>query len=61
MPLEFLRRKGNDPAPTAASPQPAMQPAPASHALPEEVVAQEHQLRINYAAKTSEGVGYWDS
>jgi hypothetical protein len=56
VPLEFLRRKGNDPRPATASPQPAVQAGPASHALPEEVVAQEHQLRINYAAKTSEGV-----
>ena len=56
MPLEFLRRRGNDPASAAAPVQPAFQPGPASHALPEEVVAQEHQLRINYAAKTSEGV-----
>ncbi|MEW5989857.1 MAG: zinc ribbon domain-containing protein [Chloroflexota bacterium] len=55
MPLEFLRRRGGDPAPapTASQPGPA---GPASHALPEEVVAQEHQLRLNYAGKTSEGV-----
>lgn len=55
MPLEFLRRRGGDPnpAPTAATPGPTGQ---GSHALPEEVVAQEHHLRLNYAGKTSEGV-----
>ena len=53
MPLEFLRRKGNDPAP---APAPVAPPRVSGTALPEEVVAQEHQLRINYAGKTSEGV-----
>ncbi len=55
MPLEFLRRRGADPtpAPAPAAPAPA---APAGHGLPEEVVAQEHHLRLNYAGKTSEGV-----
>jgi hypothetical protein len=55
VPLEFLRRRGGDAAAAATPAQPAP-PGPASHALPEEVVAQEHQLRLNYAAKTSEGV-----
>ena len=55
MPLEFLRRRGADPAPAPTTSQPASA-GPASHALPEEVVAQEHQLRLNYAGKTSEGV-----
>ncbi len=52
MPLEFLKRKPtgeNDAAPVA-------QPSAASTALPEEVVAQEHQLRLYYAGKSSEGV-----
>jgi hypothetical protein len=53
VPLEFLRRKGNDATP-AAVPQSA--PRVSGTALPEEVVAQEHQLRLNYAGKTSEGV-----
>jgi predicted RNA-binding Zn-ribbon protein involved in translation (DUF1610 family) len=53
VPLEFLRRRGGDPAPASAA-QPAT--AVSSTALPEEVVAQEHQLRLNYAGKTSEGV-----
>ncbi len=52
MPLEFLRRKDKAPV-SATSP---LKAAPSSHALPEEVVAQEHQLRLNYAGKTSEGV-----
>ena len=54
MPLEFLRRKGNAPAPSPAA-GPA-QAGSASHAMPEEVVAHEHQLRLNYAGKSSEGV-----
>jgi hypothetical protein len=55
VPLEFLRRRGGDAAPATMPAQPAPS-GPAGHALPEEVVAQEHQLRLNYAAKTSEGV-----
>ena len=55
MPLEFLRRRGGDPAPAPTTSQPGPS-GTASHALPEEVVAQEHQLRLNYAGKTSEGV-----
>ena len=53
MPLEFLRRKGKTPAPAPAS---AATPIAGAHGMPEEVVAQEHQLRLNYAGKTSEGV-----
>ncbi len=54
MPLEFLRRrKGDSPSPATTT-----IPIPSSHStpLPEEVVAQEHQLRLTYAGKTSEGV-----
>lgn len=54
MPLEFLRRRGTEPAPSAAS-APAAPTLPTA-VLPEEVVAQDHQLRLNYAGKTSEGV-----
>lgn len=50
MPLEFLRRKGST-QPSKAVPAPAA-PAP----LPEEAVAQDHQLRLSYGAKTSVGV-----
>jgi hypothetical protein len=60
VPLEFLRRRGGEPAPAAIpeqqQPAQAQQAGQPSHALPEEVVAQEHQLRLNFAAKTSEGV-----
>jgi hypothetical protein len=52
VPLEFLRRKGaGSPAAKAALPEPAG-PSP----VPEEAVAQEHQLRLTYGAKTSQGV-----
>ena len=51
MPLEFLRRKG--------PPTPARKVAPlpvAPQPVPEEAVAQDHQLRMNFAAKASNGV-----
>lgn len=52
MPLEFLRRKaGGKPASRSPIPE-AAGPAP----VPEEAVAQEHQLRLAYGAKTSSGV-----
>ena len=54
MPLEFLRRrKADSPVPATTT-----MPLPSSHSspLPEEVVAQDHQLRLTYAGKTSEGV-----
>lgn len=52
MPLEFLRRKGGGTrASKATIPEPRA-PAP----VPEEAVAEEHQLRLNYGAKTSNGV-----
>ena len=54
MPLEFLRRKGNESPKVPA--RPSTSAASSSHTMPEEVVAQEHQLRLNYAGKTSEGV-----
>lgn len=55
LPLEFLRRRGGTavPASTATPPDSS---GPVGHSLPEEVVAQEHHLRLNYAGKTSEGV-----
>lgn len=49
MPLEFLRRKGGGPkAPEDAAPEPPP--------IPEEAVAEDHQLRLNFGAKTSNGV-----
>ena len=52
MPLEFLKRKGTtDAAGTGAQPS-----APQSALMPEEVVAQDHQLKLYYAGKSSEGV-----
>jgi len=55
VPLEFLRRKGPDrraKSPLATAPTASNRAAP----LPEEAVAQEHQLRLTFAGKTSEGV-----
>lgn len=52
MPLDFLRRRdGGRQASRDADAQPAP-PAP----IPEEAIAQSHQLRLNLAARTSEGV-----
>ena len=52
MPLEFLRRKGGG-ARAAKVEIPEQQMAPP---VPEEAVAEEHQLRLTYGAKTSNGV-----
>jgi hypothetical protein len=52
VPLEFLKRRGGD-ADKAASRQP--QPA-APSGMPEEVVAQDFQLKLHYAGKSTEGV-----
>jgi hypothetical protein len=54
VPLDFLKRKNTE----APEPQKAVAPAPTTSALvmPEEVVAQEFQLKLYYAGKTSEGV-----
>ena len=52
MPLDFLKRRGNendDAAQTAP-------PATASSVMPEEIVAQEYQLKLYFAGKSSEGV-----
>ncbi len=52
MPLDFLKRKGGpQPAPKASTP-----PAHSNSMMPEEVVAQDHQLKLYYAGKSSEGV-----
>ena len=52
MPIQFLRRKTGDQGTAAAMPPPGARPV----SLPEEVIAQDHQLRLNYGGKTSEGV-----
>jgi hypothetical protein len=49
--LDFLRRRSGEPG----RPEP-VSPQPLTTVLPEEVVAQEHLLRLTYAGKTSEGV-----
>jgi len=57
VPLDFLKRRNT--ADTPAQPAAPAAPTPGSHAtitLPEEVVAQEFQLKLYYAGKTSEGV-----
>src|SRR5512142_942120 len=52
VPLDFLKRRpGPEPA-AAGVPQPVV----SSITLPEEIVAQDHQLRLNFAGKSSEGV-----
>lgn len=56
MPLDFLKRRSAASTASAAAPS---APAPSRHApitLPEEVVAQEYQLKLYYGGKSSEGV-----
>ena len=53
MPLDFLKRKNTGDSSAA---KPAAPAATSSIVLPEEVVAQEFQLKLYYAGKTSEGV-----
>ena len=53
MPLDFLKRKNAADAAAAAPAAPAVN---ASAIMPEEAVAQEFQLKLYYAGKTSEGV-----
>lgn len=56
MPLEFLRRKGGEPKPAKGS-KGAVPAAPAAPPpVPEEAVAEDHQLRLTFGAKTSSGV-----
>ena len=52
MPLDFLKRRGNENDDAA----PAASPAAASSVMPEEIVAQEYQLKLYFAGKSSEGV-----
>jgi hypothetical protein len=53
VPLDFLKRKN---VPEPGSPQPAAPAPTGSIVMPEEVVAQDFQLKLYYAGKTSEGV-----
>jgi hypothetical protein len=55
VPLEFLKRRGAGRPAAKGKVAPATQ-APA--AIPEEAVAQDHQLRLNFGAKTSVGVRF---
>src|SRR5438874_6747259 len=52
VPIEFLRRRGGN----APNSRPARAASPARVAIPEEVAAQDHQVRLSYAAKSSEGI-----
>jgi hypothetical protein len=53
VPLDFLKRRN---APEPDAPQPAAARSTGSLVMPEEVVAQDFQLKLYYAGKTSEGV-----
>jgi hypothetical protein len=53
VPLDFLRRKNTSEVPTS---QPAAPGPSGAIVMPEEVVAQDFQLKLYYAGKTSEGV-----
>ena len=53
MPLDFLKRKNTS---DSSASKPAAAAPTSSVVLPEEVVAQEFQLKLYYAGKTSEGV-----
>ena len=52
MPLDFLKRRGGENDASQAEPPPSV----SSVILPEEAVGQEHQLRLSYSGKSSEGV-----
>jgi hypothetical protein len=52
VPLEFLKKRGNADAQATAT-KAASQ---TGHAMAEEIVAQDHQLKLYYAGKSSEGV-----
>jgi len=51
VPLDFLKRRGGEPEKSAQPAKPK-----ATIALPEEVVAQDYQLKLYYGGKSTEGV-----
>jgi len=51
VPLDFLKRRGNEDEAGPAAPPPT-----ASTVIPEEIVAQDYQLKLYFAGKSSEGV-----
>jgi hypothetical protein len=59
VPIEFLRRRGPGGSANGGEPAPAVEkrPPPARRIpIPEEVAAQDYQVRLSYAAKASEGI-----
>jgi hypothetical protein len=56
VPLDFLKRKPSADTSQAAAPAAAPSGARGPVLLPEEVVAQDFQLKLYYAGKSSEGV-----
>ena len=50
--MPLFKRRASEPE----QPAQVAQPAPSSPGMPEEVVAQEYQLKLYYAGKSSEGV-----
>ncbi len=56
MPLEFLKRKGSAAAPAETVVTPTAPVSRSGLSMPDEVVAQEYQLKLYYAGKSSEGV-----
>jgi hypothetical protein len=56
VPLEFLKRKGSTDAPAETVPPQSAPVSASGLAMPEEVVAQEYQLKLYFAGKSSEGV-----
>lgn len=58
MPIEFLRRRGGGDKTNGQPKTPTPAAAGAAPRLPEEVQAEDHQLRLSLSAKSSEGVRF---
>ena len=56
MPLDFLKRRNTETTALPGSAEPVSSGTRGQVTLPEEVVAQDYQLKLYYAGKTSEGV-----